>query len=346
MSAFQQLGIEAQLLQAISELEYSTPTEIQEKAIPVLLDQEHDLIALAQTGTGKTAAFGLPILQNIQLDKPFTQALIIAPTRELCLQITSDLNKFARHLRGVRILAVYGGSSISAQIKELRQNVHIVVATPGRLMDLMDRQSVKINQVKIVILDEADEMLNMGFREDMESILAHTPAEKKTALFSATMSPEIREIAGRFLHHPKELVAGKKNLMQPNITHQYAVVQAKDKVIALKRIVDFHADFYGIVFCNTKIETQQISDILLKDGYAADCLHGDLEQRQRDKVMSKFRHKSVKVLFATDVAARGIDISDITHVINYDVPSTYDTYIHRIGRTGRGNKMGHAFTFI
>ena len=200
MSAFQQLGIEAQLLQAITDLEYTTPTEIQEKAIPVLLDQEHDLIALAQTGTGKTAAFGLPILQNINLDKPYTQALVIAPTRELCLQITSDLNKFARHLRGVRILAVYGGSSISAQIKELRQTVHIVVATPGRLMDLMDRQSVKINQVKIVILDEADEMLNMGFREDMESILAHTPAEKKTALFSATMSPEIREIAGRFLH--------------------------------------------------------------------------------------------------------------------------------------------------
>lgn len=346
MSAFQQLGIEAQLLQAITDLEYTTPTEIQEKAIPVLLDQEHDLIALAQTGTGKTAAFGLPILQNINLDKPYTQALVIAPTRELCLQITSDLNKFARHLRGVRILAVYGGSSISAQIKELRQTVHIVVATPGRLMDLMDRQSVKINQVKIVILDEADEMLNMGFREDMESILAHTPAEKKTALFSATMSPEIREIAGRFLHHPKELVAGKKNLMQPNITHQYAVVQAKDKVIALKRIVDFHPDFYGIVFCNTKIETQQISDILLKDGYAADCLHGDLEQRQRDKVMSKFRHKSVKVLFATDVAARGIDVKNLTHIIHFHLPDDIENYTHRSGRTARAGQKGFSIVLL
>lgn len=346
MIAFDSLGIDSDILRALTELEYLEPTEIQQKIIPLLLKQEGDLIGLAQTGTGKTAAFGIPILQSIDLSNQFTQSLIIAPTRELCMQITSDVKKYAKYLKEVRILAVYGGSSISNQIKELKRGVHIIVATPGRLMDLMERQAVKINQVKFVILDEADEMLNMGFREDMESILAHTPGEKITALFSATMSSDIREIAGRFLHQPKEITVGRKNLGQPNITHQYAVVQAKDKVLALKRIIDYHLDFYGIVFCNTKIETQLMSDILLKEGYMVDCLHGDLEQHQRDKVMNKFRHKTVKVLFATDVAARGIDVKNLTHIIHFHLPDDIENYTHRSGRTARAGQKGFSIVLL
>jgi ATP-dependent RNA helicase DeaD len=322
------------------------PTEIQEKAIPLLRDKHADLIALAQTGTGKTAAFGIPILQNILVDKQYTQALVIAPTRELCLQITSDLKKYSSYLKNVRILAVYGGSSISLQIRELKRPVHVVVATPGRLMDLIDRKAVIIDQVEIVVLDEADEMLNMGFREDMESILAHTPEEKVTALFSATMSKEIREIASRFLNNPREVTIGKKNLGAANITHQYAVVQAKDKVLALRRIIDYHRDFYGIVFCNTKAETQLISDILLKDGYPADCIHGDLEQHQRDKVMNKFRLKTVKVLFATDVAARGIDIKNLSHIIHFHLPDDIENYTHRSGRTARAGQKGFSIVLL
>ncbi|HEX5626248.1 MAG TPA: DEAD/DEAH box helicase [Saprospiraceae bacterium] len=346
MISFEQLGIDASILRALEELEFLEPTEIQQKAIPLLLEQNSDLIALAQTGTGKTAAFGIPILQKIDPDSAVTQALIISPTRELCMQITSDLKKYAKHLPDIRILAVYGGSSISAQIKELRRSVHIIVATPGRLMDLMDRKAVLINQVRMVVLDEADEMLNMGFREDMESILSHTPGEKVTALFSATMSTEIREIAGRFLFQPKEVTVGKKNLAQQNITHQYAVVQAKDKTIALKRIVDFHRDFYGIVFCNTKAETQLLSDILLKEGYPVDCLHGDLEQHQRDKVMAKFRHKTIKILFATDVAARGIDVKNLTHIIHFHLPDDIENYTHRSGRTARAGQKGFSIVLL
>ncbi|MGB3084781.1 MAG: DEAD/DEAH box helicase, partial [Saprospiraceae bacterium] len=346
MITFDSLGIDENILKALTELEYLEPTEIQQKVIPILLNQEGDMIALAQTGTGKTAAFGIPILQSIDLSNEYTQSLIIAPTRELCMQITSDIKKYAKFMKEIRILAVYGGSSISMQIKELRRSVHIVVATPGRLMDLIERGAVKIGQVKSVILDEADEMLNMGFREDMESILAHTPAEKLTGLFSATMSTEIREIAGRFLHLPKEITVGRKNLGQPNITHQYAVVQAKDKVLALKRIIDFHLDFYGIVFCNTKAETQLMSDILLKEGYPVDCLHGDLEQHQRDKVMAKFRHKTIKVLFATDVAARGIDVKNLTHIIHFHLPDDIENYTHRSGRTARAGQKGFSIVLL
>ncbi len=346
MTQFDSLGINPEIMQALTDLEFLNPTEIQEKAIPLLRDKHSDLIALAQTGTGKTAAFGIPILQNIKADNHFTQALVIAPTRELCMQITSDLKKYSKYLKNVRILAVYGGSSISMQIRELKKSIHIVVATPGRLMDLIDRKAVIIDQVDIVVLDEADEMLNMGFREDMESILSHTPAEKITALFSATMSKEIREIANRFLHNPQEVTVGRKNLVAANITHQYAVVQAKDKVLSLRRIIDYHRDFYGIVFCNTKAETQLISDILLKDGYPADCIHGDLEQHQRDKVMNKFRLKTVKILFATDVAARGIDIKNLTHIIHFHLPDDIENYTHRSGRTARAGQKGFSIVLL
>ncbi len=346
MIQFDSLGIDPSILKALVDLEFTNPTEIQQKVIPLLLNKSSDLIALAQTGTGKTAAFGIPILQNIDYSQHYTQALIIAPTRELCMQITSDLKKYSKYLKDVRILAVYGGSSISMQIKELRRPVHIVVATPGRLMDLIDRKAVLIEQVSIVVLDEADEMLNMGFREDMESILSHTPSDKITTLFSATMSSDIREIAGRFLNHPQEVTVGRKNLVAANITHQYAVVHAKDKVLALKRIIDFHRDFYGIVFCNTKAETQLMSDILLKDGYPVDCLHGDLEQHQRDKVMNKFRLKTVKVLFATDVAARGIDIKNLTHIIHFHLPDDIENYTHRGGRTARAGQKGFSIVLL
>jgi ATP-dependent RNA helicase DeaD len=346
MIQFDSLGLDPAILQALTDLEFTNPTEIQQKVIPLLINKSSDLIALAQTGTGKTAAFGIPILQNIDYSQHYTQALIIAPTRELCMQITSDLKKFAKYLKDVRILAVYGGSSISMQIKELRRPVHIVVATPGRLMDLIDRKAVLIEQVGIVVLDEADEMLNMGFREDMESILAHTPEDKLTTLFSATMSSDIREIAGRFLHNPQEVTVGRKNLVAANITHQYAVVHAKDKVLALKRIIDYHRDFYGIVFCNTKAETQLMSDILLKEGYPVDCLHGDLEQHQRDKVMNKFRLKTVKVLFATDVAARGIDIKNLTHIIHFHLPDDIENYTHRSGRTARAGQKGFSIVLL
>jgi ATP-dependent RNA helicase DeaD len=346
MIQFDNIGIDDAILRALTDLEFTHPTEIQQKAIPILLERSSDVIALAQTGTGKTAAFGIPILQNIDYDKNYTQALIIAPTRELCMQITSDIKKYAKYLKDVKILAVYGGTSISAQIRELRRSVHIIVATPGRLMDLIDRKAVMIDQVGIVILDEADEMLNMGFREDMESILAFTPSEKNTCLFSATMSKEIREIAGRFLQKPVEITVGKKNLAASNITHQYAVVHAKDKVLSLKRIIDYHRDFYGIVFCNTKAETQLISDILLKEGYPADCLHGDLEQHQRDKVMNKFRHQTVKILFATDVAARGIDVKNLTHIIHFHLPDDIENYTHRSGRTARAGQKGFSIVLL
>lgn len=346
MNRFENLGIDPALIQALKDLEFKDPTEIQEKVIPVMLQESTDLIGMAQTGTGKTAAFGIPILQHIDPSGNHTQALIIAPTRELCMQIASDLKKYAKYQKNIRILPVYGGSSIALQIKELRKGVHIIVATPGRLMDLIDRKSVELDTVSFAILDEADEMLNMGFRDDMESILSHTPQDKITCLFSATMSKEIREIASRFLHKPVEISVGRKNLTAANITHQYAVVHAKDKVIALRRIIDFHLDFYGIVFCNTKAETQQLSDILLKEGYPVDCLHGDLEQHQRDKVMNKFRHKTVKILFATDVAARGIDIKNLTHIIHFHLPDDIENYTHRSGRTARAGQKGFSIVLL
>jgi ATP-dependent RNA helicase DeaD len=346
MNPFATLGIQPALCTAVTELGFEQPTEIQEKAIPIFLAQNTDLIALAQTGTGKTAAFGLPILQNIDPNNHFTQALIISPTRELCMQIANDLAKFSKNLRSISVVAVYGGSSILKQIKDIKRSAQIIVATPGRLMDLMERKVIKLNNIHTVVLDEADEMLNMGFREDMEAILAQTPEEKITGLFSATMSPDIRKIANTYLKNPAEITIGKKNAAQQNISHQYSVVQAKDKYTALKRIIDFHEDFYGIVFCTTKAETQDLSDHLVKDGYSADCLHGDLAQAQRDKVMHRFRHKAIKALLATDVAARGIDIKNITHIIHYHLPDDIENYTHRSGRTARAGQKGISIALL
>jgi len=346
MTTFSDLGLHENIVSAITELGFETPTEIQQKAIPVFIGRQSDLVALAQTGTGKTAAFGLPILHHLDTDKKFTQALIISPTRELCIQITNDLKKYSKNMRGVRITAVYGGSSISEQIRELRQGAHIIVATPGRLIDLIDRKAVKIEQVETVVLDEADEMLNMGFQEDIESILSNTPEDKMTGLFSATMPKAIRSIANKYLKETVEVSSGKKNSTSTDITHQYAVVQAKEKLPALKRIIDFNENFFGIIFCTTRLETQEISDSLMKAGYNADCLHGDLSQQQRDKVMGKFRKRVIKVLCATDVAARGIDVNDITHVIHYHLPDDIENYTHRSGRTARAGKKGISIALL
>ena len=346
MQSFSDLGLSQPILEAIETMGFITPTPIQEKVIPSLLVNARDLIALAQTGTGKTAAFGLPILQNIDPNNHFTQALIISPTRELCMQIANDLAKFSKNLRSISVVAVYGGSSILKQIKDIKRSAQIIVATPGRLMDLMERKVIKLNNINTVVLDEADEMLNMGFREDMEAILAQTPEDKITGLFSATMSPDIRKIANTYLKNPAEITIGKKNAAQQNISHQYSVVQAKDKYTALKRIIDFHEDFYGIVFCTTKAETQELSDHLVRDGYSADCLHGDLAQAQRDKVMHRFRHKAIKALLATDVAARGIDVKNITHIIHYHLPDDIENYTHRSGRTARAGQKGISIALL
>lgn len=343
---FETLGLKQPLLDAITELGFNTPTEIQQKSIPVFLRRERDLVALAQTGTGKTASFGLPILHHLNTSQKNVQALIISPTRELCLQITNDLKNYSKYIPGVRITAVYGGSSIVVQIKEIRQGAQIIVATPGRLIDLLERKAVRLDAVQTVVLDEADEMLNMGFQEDMETILAQTPADKITGLFSATMPTEIRRIANNYLREHDEVASGKKNAASRDISHQYAVVHAKDKQAALRRIIDFNDDFFGIVFCTTKIETQEISDALVKSGYNADCLHGDLSQQQRDKVMGRFRKRAVRILCATDVAARGIDVNDITHVIHYHLPDDIENYTHRSGRTARAGKKGISIALL
>lgn len=347
MITFNELGLDTSVLNAITEMGFTNPTPVQEKSIPVFLETERDILALAQTGTGKTAAFGLPLLNRIDFNSKTTQALIICPTRELCLQISKDLGNYSKYLKGVNIAAVYGGSSITQQIDQLRRGAQIIVATPGRLMDLMDRKAVKIQNIGYVVLDEADEMLNMGFRDDIEQILSVTPVEKRVALFSATMPKQVKQIADLYLKDPVEITVGKKNTANVNITHEYAVVHAKDKVAALKRVLDYTSDhFYGIVFCQTKNETQDISDKLIRDGYNADCLHGDLSQGQREKVMSRFRHHAIKILLATDVAARGIDVSGITHVIHYHLPDDIENYTHRSGRTARAGKTGISFTLL
>jgi ATP-dependent RNA helicase DeaD len=344
---FGDLGLNNALLTAITTLGFIEPTPVQQQAIPAALGTNSDILALAQTGTGKTAAFGLPILQLLKTDVKSIQSLIVCPTRELCMQIERDLKQYAANTPGVSILAVYGGASITNQIKDLKRKPQIVVATPGRLMDLMDRKVADLKEVKYVVLDEADEMLNMGFREDIEHILSFTPKDKRVFLFSATMPADVRRIADRYLDSPVEITVGKKNTTNVNITHEYAVVAARDKYAALKRILDLHHnEFYGIVFCTTKIETQEISDHLIKDGYTADCIHGDLSQSQREKVMHRFRHKSVKVLLATDVAARGIDVKDLTHVVHYHLPEEIENYTHRSGRTARAGKTGISVTLL
>lgn len=344
--SFADLGVADVLLRAIEEMGFEHPMPIQEMVIPHLLDKPGDVVGLAQTGTGKTAAFGLPVLQRIDVDNNSPQALIIAPTRELCLQIASDLADFSKYIDGLRVLPVYGGSSIESQIRSLRKGVQVVVATPGRLIDLIKRGEVKLDAVHTVILDEADEMLNMGFLDDINEILSHVPDERKMLMFSATMPKEIAGIAKRFMHDPVEFVAGNRNEGTKNVRHIYYMVKAHDKYLALKRVVDNSPNIYGIIFCRTKRETQEIADKLIADGYNADCLHGDLSQTQRDLAMKKFRDHVTQLLVATDVAARGLDVDDLTHVINYGLPDDVAVYTHRSGRTGRANKTGVSVSII
>lgn len=311
-----------------------------------MLSGSNDFVGLAQTGTGKTAAFGLPLLELLDFEENHPQALILCPTRELCLQITNDLKNYAKNTRNVHVVAVYGGASISDQLHQIRRGVQIVVATPGRMLDIINRGAINFSGVKYVVLDEADEMLNMGFQEDIDSILSETPSDKKTWLFSATMPSEVRRIAKKYMDDPYELTMGTKNTGNENIDHEYYVVRARDKYAAFKRIVDFNPEIFGIVFCRTKVETQEIAEALIKDGYNADSLHGDLSQQQRDKVMKRYRDRSLQLLIATDVAARGIDVNDVTHVINYSLPDEIENYTHRSGRTARAGKTGVSISII
>jgi len=346
MNPFIQLGIRHDIVNAITELGFENPTPIQEQSIPVLLTGSNDFVGLAQTGTGKTAAFGLPLLELLDFTQNHPQALVLCPTRELCLQITNDLKNYAKKMANVNVVAVYGGASIQDQLRQIRRGVQIVVATPGRMLDIINRKAIDFSDVKYVVLDEADEMLNMGFQEDIDNILSTTPDEKKTWLFSATMPAEVRRIAKKYMENPFELTMGTKNTGNANIEHEYYVVRAREKYAAFKRIVDFNPEIFGIVFCRTKIETQEIAEALIKDGYNADSLHGDLSQQQRDKVMKRYRERSLQLLIATDVAARGIDVNDVTHVINYSLPDEIENYTHRSGRTARAGKTGVSISII
>ena len=343
---FEELGVSEPLRHAIEDLGFETPMPVQEKVIPHLLGQEGDVVALAQTGTGKTAAFGLPVLQRIDVERHVPQALILSPTRELCLQIASDLVDFSKYIPGLSVLPVYGGSSIQSQIHALRQGVQIIVATPGRLIDLINRGVVKLDDVHTVILDEADEMLNMGFVDSINEILEHVPSDRKMLMFSATMPAEIAKIAKRFMHDPVEFVVGTRNEGAANVRHIYYMVHARDKYLALKRIADNSPNIYAIIFCRTRRDTQEVAENLIRDGYNADALHGDLSQQQRDMVMKKFRDRVVTLLVATDVAARGLDVDDLTHVINYRLPEDTAVYTHRSGRTGRAGKTGVSIAII
>lgn len=346
MKTFEELGVSPEIRQAIEEMGYAYPMPVQEEVIPYLLGENNDVVALAQTGTGKTAAFGLPLIQKIEVEKNYPQSLVLCPTRELCLQIAGDLNDYSKYVDGLKVLPVYGGSSIESQIRALRQGVHIIVATPGRLIDLLERGTVSLATVRNVVLDEADEMLNMGFSESLNAILADVPKDRNTLLFSATMSREIERIAANYLHNAREIVIGKKNEGTANVRHVAYLVHAKDKYETLKRIVDFYPQIYGIIFCRTKIETQEIADRLMQEGYNADSLHGDLSQVQRDLVMQKFRIRNLQILVATDVAARGLDVDDLTHIINYGLPDDIESYTHRSGRTGRAGKTGISIAII
>lgn len=346
MKSFEELGVSDEILLAISELGFEYPMPVQEAVIPYLLGNGNDVVALAQTGTGKTAAFGIPLIQRIDIKHRYPQALILAPTRELCLQIADDIKSYSKYVEGLKVLAVYGGSSIESQMKSLKSGVHIIVATPGRLLDLMNRKTVKMENIHNVVLDEADEMLNMGFEESLNAILAEVPKERNMMMFSATMSPEISEISKSYLNNAKEITIGVKNESTKSVKHIYYMVHAKDKYLALKRIADYYPKIYGIIFCRTRRETQEIADNLIKDGYNADSLHGDLSQAQRDAVMQKFRLRHLQLLVATDVAARGLDVDDLTHVINYGLPDDIESYTHRSGRTGRAGKTGTSIAII
>lgn len=346
MQAFEALGLRAELIRAIAERGFQEPTPIQQQAIPHLLSQTQDFIGLAQTGTGKTAAFGLPLLQHIDPNDRQAQALVLAPTRELCMQIASDIEGYAQYLPGIRSVAVYGGTAIGPQIRQVKAGVQLIIATPGRLIDLIERRALSLQTVQYVVLDEADEMLNMGFRDAIDFILEQAISRRSTWLFSATMPDGVRRIASRFMHAPKEVSVGRQNTAAANIEHEYYVTAAHDRYEALKRIVDVHPDIYGIIFTRTKADAQEIADKLRREGYNIDALHGDLSQVQRDKVMGQFRERSLQLLIATDVAARGIDVDGITHVINYALPDETEVYTHRSGRTARAGKSGVCLSLI
>ena len=346
MKTFEELGVSPEIRRAIEEMGYENPMPVQEEVIPYLLGNNNDVVALAQTGTGKTAAFGLPLLQQTDVKNRIPQSLILCPTRELCLQIAGDLNDYSKYIDGLKVLPVYGGSSIESQIRSLKRGVHIIVATPGRLLDLMERKTVSLATIRNVVMDEADEMLNMGFTDSINAILADVPQDRNTLLFSATMSPEISRIAKKYLRDAKEITIGRKNEGTSNVKHVVYTVHAKDKYEALKRIVDYYPNIYGIIFCRTRKETQEIADKLMQEGYNADSLHGELSQAQRDAVMQKFRIRNLQLLVATDVAARGLDVDDLTHVINYGLPDDTESYTHRSGRTGRAGKTGTSIAII
>lgn len=346
MITFDGLGLDEQLVKATTALGFVNPTPIQEKAIPILLSGTTDLVGLAQTGTGKTAAFGLPLLQLISTTDKYPQALVVCPTRELCMQIVTEMELFKKFKTSINMVAVYGGTSIGAQIRDIKRGVQIVVATPGRLIDLIERKAINLEQIKYVVLDEADEMLNMGFQDDIEFILKNTPKRESTWLFSATMPPEIKKVSKRYMNDPKEVQVGKVNTANKNIDHQYYITSAQHRYEALKRLIDFNPGMYGIIFTRTKLDAQEIAEKLTREGYDIDALHGDLTQAQRDKVMGQFRDKSLQLLIATDVAARGIDVKEITHVINYELPDDIEVYTHRSGRTGRAGKTGICMSIV
>ena len=346
MNTLHQLGLEEHLLQAIIDLGFETPSDIQQKAIPTLLNEERDLVALAQTGTGKTAAFGFPMLQNIDSNSRKTQGLILSPTRELCLQITNEMKLYGKYCKGLNVVAIYGGASITEQAKQIKRGAQIIVATPGRMKDMIQRRLIDISKIDYAVLDEADEMLNMGFFEDINAILSYTPDQKSTWLFSATMPKEVAVIAKKFMHDPAEITVGKKNIGSKNVSHEYYVVGARDRYPALKRLADANPSIFSVVFCRTKRDTQKVAEKLIEDGYNAGALHGDLSQNQRDLVMKSFRNKQIQMLVATDVAARGIDVDDITHVINYQLPDEIETYTHRSGRTGRAGRQGISMVIL
>ena len=346
MNNFEQLGLNNELLLAIKDLGFENPSEIQHKAIPLLLEQDTDIVALAQTGTGKTAAFGFPLIQKINAEDKTTQALILSPTRELCLQITNEIKLYSKYIKGIHTVAVYGGASITEQAKDIRKGAQIIVATPGRMQDMINRGLVNIKNISICVLDESDEMLNMGFYDDICAILADTPEQKNTWLFSATMPQEVATIAKKFMKNPVEITVGAKNAGTQTVSHEYYLVNARDRYAALKRLADANPDIFSVIFCRTKRDTQQIAEKLIEDGYNAAALHGDLSQAQRDAVMKSFRGRQIKMLVATDVAARGIDVDDVTHVINYQLPDEIETYTHRSGRTGRAGKLGTSMIII
>lgn len=343
---FTEFGLNESIVKAVESMGFVEPTPIQGKTIPYILNNDSDLIALAQTGTGKTAAFGLPVLSRIDVSKKDVQLMVLCPTRELCLQITGDLQNFARFMKDLEIVPVYGGASIETQIKQLKRKCQIVVATPGRAIDLMERKALKINSLDYLVLDEADEMLSMGFKDDLDTILAETPSTKRTYLFSATMPGDIERMAQNYMNNPEEISVAQKNIAAENVEHQYFLVRSKDRYEALKRIADVNPDVYAIVFCRTRQETKEVADKLIEDHYNADALHGDLSQAQRDNVMQRFRSKHLQILVATDVAARGLDVNDLTHVINYNLPDDPEVYIHRSGRTGRAGKSGISISLI